>query len=353
MPRFVPGLELNEGFYRDAVEPLLRPWPHSAALLGEGSEILSFDTERSTDHGWGPRLQVFVAPHDVADARAAVEVGLPDRFRGWPTRYGWDDTPVQHHVRVAPLGAWLESQLGIDPRGGLAPLDWLLIPQQQLLGVVRGRVYRDDLGELAAVRARLRWFPDQVWIWMLACAWRRIEQEEAFVGRSAEAGDELGSRLVAARLVRELMRLCFLLQRSYWPYAKWFGSAFARLRDEDGLGDALARVLAAPGYARREAALVEAYELVAARHNAAALTAPADPTVRPYHSRPFRVLHSERFVGSCLAEVSDPWLRSQPLVGSVDQFADSTDALYPERARRLGAVYVNGPQQGPATADDG
>ena len=64
----VPGLELAGAYYRDAVRPLLGGVPHSAALLGWGSEVLGFDTERSTDHGWGPRLQVFVAPDDVAAA---------------------------------------------------------------------------------------------------------------------------------------------------------------------------------------------------------------------------------------------------------------------------------------------
>jgi hypothetical protein len=34
---------------------------HSAARLGEGSEVLGFDTKRSTDHDWGPRLQIFLA----------------------------------------------------------------------------------------------------------------------------------------------------------------------------------------------------------------------------------------------------------------------------------------------------
>lgn len=344
MPRFVPGLELNEAFYREAVQPLVQPWNHSAALLGQGSEILGFDDERSTDHGWGPRLQIFAAPRDVARVRAAVAAGLPDDFRGWPTRYGWDDTPVRHHVQVTSLGPWLESQIGLDPRAPLDHHDWLVIPQQQLLGVVRGNMYHDGLGELHAVRERLRWYPDQVWLWMLACGWRRISQEEAFVGRTAEAGDELGSRLVAARLVRELMRLCLLLQREYCPYTKWLGSAFARLSDEDDLGHALVNAVDARDHGRREKSLADAYERVAARHNAAGVTAHVEPTLGHYHSRPFLVLHSERFVDACLAEVSDPWLRSQPLVGSVDQFVDSTDALYTDRARRLGAVYIGRPR---------
>ena len=36
-------------------------------------------------------------------------------------------------------------------------------------------------------------------------------------------------RLTAALLVRDVMRLAFLIERQYAPYAKWFGTGFARL----------------------------------------------------------------------------------------------------------------------------
>jgi len=62
-----------------------------------------------------------------------------------------------------------------------------------------------------------------------------VSQEEAFMARCGDVGDELGSRLVAARMIVELMRLCFLMARHYWPYAKWFGTAFSRLDGADEL----------------------------------------------------------------------------------------------------------------------
>ena len=116
MPEFVPGRELSRAFYAEVVGPLVGDVEHSAALLGWGSDVLGFDTARSTDHGWGPRMRVFVDPADVPRVRAAVDAGLPDEFRGWPTRYGWDDVPVSSHVNVRPLGEWLERQLGYDAR---------------------------------------------------------------------------------------------------------------------------------------------------------------------------------------------------------------------------------------------
>ncbi len=340
MPEFIPGLRLSEAYYREVVRPLLADTPHSAARLGWGSDVLGFDTERSTDHGWGPRLEVFVPGEEVEWVRAEIENGLPEDFGGWPTRFGWDDHPVTHHVDVSTLDEWLYGQLGFDPRGGIEPSDWLTAPQQLLLEVTAGEVFHDGLGELDTLRTSLAWYPHDIWLWLLACQWRRIDQEEPFVGRTAEVGDDLGSRLLAARMCRDVMRLCFLIERRYAPYSKWLGSAFAQLDAAGEVGPALAAALAATDFPAREAALVDAYEAAARRHNALGVTPPQEATVRLFHTRPFRVLGSDRFVQACLDEVDDPWLRSLPLIGGVDQLADSTDVLSDaEVARRTAAVY--------------
>jgi hypothetical protein len=270
---------------------------------------------------------VFVDEADVEAVREAVERGLPDEFRGRPTRFGWDAVPVTHHVELAALGTWLSQRIGFDARAGISTPHWLCAPQQRLLEVTSGAVFHDDGGELGAVRATLAWYPDDVWLWLLACQWRRLDQEEPFVGRAAEVGDELGSRVVAARLVRDVMRLAFLLERRYAPYSKWLGSAFARLDAAATLQPVLLDVLAARDYDTREEALVAAVEELARRHNALEVTAPVDATARLFHSRPFRVLASSRFVDACLERVHDPWLRSLPLIGGVDQISDSSDVL--------------------------
>ncbi|QGN32722.1 DUF4037 domain-containing protein [Microlunatus sp. Gsoil 973] len=324
--RFVPALELSRDFYAEAVAPLLTGHRHSAALLGWGSDVLGYDTQRSTDHGWGPRLQIFVNPAGVDAVRGTLAGRLPEEFRGRPVNFGWDQVAPEQHVEVLGLGTWLTGQLGVDPRPGLGPTDWLAIPQQQLLGVVRGAVYADPGRELAAVRTGLQWYPRDVWLWLSACQWRRIFQEIAFTGRAAEVGDELGSKIIAGRLARELMRLWFLQQRSYWPYTKWFGTAFARLPDVDDLGTALDHAVSADDHPQRESGLVEAYRIVAGKHNQLRLTDPVEWSIGPYFGRPYQVLHGG-FVEACLAAIGDDRLRKLPLVGSADQFVDSTDVL--------------------------
>jgi hypothetical protein len=109
-----------------------------------------------------------------------------------------------------------------DPYRGRVPRAFLPGPQLSRLFYLEA---------VRPLRNRLGWYPDNVWRYLLAAQWTRIVQEEAFVGRAAEAGDELGSRLIAARLAREVMRLCLVLARRYPPYSKWLGTAFAALPD--------------------------------------------------------------------------------------------------------------------------
>ena len=326
-PQFVPAIELNRRFYAEVVGPRLAGFSHAAGLLGYGSDVLGFDTERSTDHGWGPRLVVLVDKADVDAALASVEPALPETFEDWPVGYDRDGNPGPHQVTVTTLRRFVRGWIGCDALEGMSTVDWLATPQQLLLGVVRGAVYHDGPGDLTRLRRELAWFPTDVARWMIACQWRRIEQEEAFVGRTSQVGDELGSRIVAARLVRELMRLHFLLCGEYWPYTKWFGSAYRALPDSDVLLPCFEAALAAPDFPAREDALVAAYETLANMHNATGLTDHVDPTVRQFYTRPFRVIAGHRFAEACLARVHDDWLRALPLVGSIDQYVDGTDVL--------------------------
>jgi hypothetical protein len=340
VPSFVPGLQLNADFYQQVVGPLIGGWEHAVARIGPGSDVLGLDTARSTDHGWGPQLTVFVTPGDVDAVTRILGDRLPYSFAGWPIRYGWDEIPVSHHVEVAVLRDWVTCQLGVDATGGLDAIDWLVIPQQKLLEVTAGAVYHDTTGSLSQLRAQLAWFPDDVWWWILACQWRRVAQEEAFLGRAAEVGDDLGARIILARLARDVMRLWFLLERTYWPYTKWLGASFARLPGSGPLATALAAAVNGATHDDREASLLAAYQYVAEAHNRLAPTRAIDPRPRRYHSRPWMVLMADRFSEACLSAVSDPHLRHLTLVGSIDQAIDTAEVLADAgTARTLRQLY--------------
>jgi hypothetical protein len=143
MPGFVGGLELSGLFYREAVRPILESaFPglnHSAALIGYGSEVLGYDTARSTDHEWGPRLLLFLSEGEYrTHAGRVVEAlrhGLPQEFMGHPTHFGEPDAegvrlpqrrtsgPVDHKVEVHTVRGFFVSWTGLDPREDLTPTD--------------------------------------------------------------------------------------------------------------------------------------------------------------------------------------------------------------------------------------
>ncbi|MHB0874604.1 MAG: DUF4037 domain-containing protein [Anaerolineae bacterium] len=364
---FVPGLELSRRFYAEAVQPLLeRRFPrlrYSAARLDFGSDVLGFDTPRSMDHDWGPRLTLFLAPEDLpvqgeaigrtlADELPAEVCGIPARFhrdRGSGTRWldARDQGPTEPWVNLETVSGFCQQYLGIDPGRDLEERDWLAMPAQRLRTIASGAVYHDGLGELEPLRQRLRWYPHDLWLYLLACQWRRIDQEEPFVGRCGEAGDELGSRLVAARQAVELMRLCFLMERRYPPYMKWLGTAFSRLGCYEEVGPSLAAALASAGWQERQEHLGRAYLAVGRRHNALGITDPLPLAVTPFFDRPYLVLHSGDFVDAIYDRITSPPVLALPrYLGAVWQFADSTDALDSIPACRAAAAVYGVPPVG-------
>ncbi|MBX9244493.1 DUF4037 domain-containing protein [Actinotalea ferrariae] len=366
------GLDLAERFYHRAVLPVLEAWrplPHTACLVGAGSEVLGYDDELSTDHDWGPRLQLLLHPDDhAAHADALVRVlaeRLPPQLDGWSVHFAPPDDddggtrvrsphlegPVAHRVEVLTPASLVERLLGRRAAGlaagrTLTTAEWLAAPQQQLLALTAGRVLRDDVG-LGRVRDALAWYPDDVWRYLMAAAWSQVGEDEHLAPRAGHAGDDLGSRLVTARLVRTLMQLAFLQERRYAPYAKWFGTAFGRLAAAAEVGPHLRAALEAPGWTERNAQVAAAAELLGRRHDALGLTAPLRITAHAFHDRPFTVVGGERAAAALLDGVTDTDVRRladlRP-IGGVDQVTASTDVLVdPTWRDRLTELYELGP----------
>ncbi|WP_329166486.1 DUF4037 domain-containing protein [Streptomyces sp. NBC_01267] len=356
---FLPGLELARLFHTEVVAPILSTAlggvPYSAALLGWGSEVQGFDTARSTDHAWGPRMQVFLSSDDFrthADALdAQLDRELPQTFRGYPVRFPFpDNAPARHWVHVNDLQAFFTEQLGEDPAVGLSPSGWLTTPTQVLRELTGGTVFHDGLGLLDSYRKELAWYPDDIWRYVLASQWMRLSQEEPFVGRCGEVGDDLGSAVVAARQVRDLMKLCLLMNRVYPPYSKWLGTAFSELPCAATLKPLLSAALAARSWQERERHLAPAYEIAAGMHNDLGLTEPLETEPRYFHTRPFLVIDGYRFTDALMATVNDPRVRALPPVGAIDQYIDSTDVTDRSLADRR-RQYATGPVPAAPTLD--
>ncbi len=221
MTRFIPGLKLSELFYRETVKPILDlQFPqlkYSAALINTGSEVLGFDTPQSRDHHWGPRLLLFLskANYRVKQNNISTVLAreLPSTFHGYSTHFSEpdeegaqvlieakNDQPINHRVDIFTIESFFQGYLGINPYNDINELEWLTLSQQKLRTIRNGRVFHDAL-ELNKVRKKFKYYPKDVWLYLLACQWHRIEQEEPFMARCGDVGDDLGSKILAANRV--------------------------------------------------------------------------------------------------------------------------------------------------------
>ena len=129
MNKFVKGRELSNQFYVEVIKPLLTDTLHDAVLIGEGSDVLGFDQPISTDHGWGPRVTIFVSSNEeILPIREKIFANLPETFLGFSTIADEDES----NILVTTTGQWLQDNLGIKDIHSLTFSDWLSFPQQHL-----------------------------------------------------------------------------------------------------------------------------------------------------------------------------------------------------------------------------
>lgn len=360
MTKFISGLELSRLYYKKEIKPILdNNFPslkYAAALIGWGSEVLGFDTAQSRDHHWGPRVILFLSEKDFSKLSEKINKTLseklPYEFLGCSTNFSKPESngvrrpekiktgPVDHMVDIFTVKSFIKLRLEFNSDKNIKNIDWLTFPQQRLLEIVSGAVYFDNLKELSKIRSKFAYYPKDIWLYLLASQWMKISQEEAFVGRTGEVGDELGSQNVAARLVREIMKLCFLMEKKYYPYSKWFGTAFSKLKIAKQLSPILKNVMIAKTWKQREKELSKAYTIVANKHNSLHITKILDAKTSYYYGRPYLVIHADRFATVIRERIQDKEIKAIKLIGSVDQFTDSVDISNDLGLRQnLGTVY--------------
>ncbi|HAD81614.1 TPA: hypothetical protein DCG35_03925 [Candidatus Edwardsbacteria bacterium] len=360
MPKFIPGLKLSELFFKEAVKPLIKSgFPgleYSAGLIDHGSEVLGFDTELSTDHHWGPRVLLFISPKDIGLKKQIFDFlgrNLPPSFRGYSTHFGDPDQagvrllaaakagqPISHRVEIHTIGSFFKNYLLIEPKNALTASGWLTLSEQKLRTIRSGKIFHDQLG-LKQIQNKLHYFPRDIWLYMLSSEWTKISQEEPFVGRCGDVNDEMGSRILAARLVQSIMKLCFLMEKEYAPYSKWYGTAFSRLKCAKKLSPVLHKVLASEYWKEREKHLSLAYKIVAQMHNSLKLTRPMAADVSRFYNRPYLVIRAGIFASELKKRIKDPVVKRIPAdIGSVNQFTNTVDLLENnELLKRMNILY--------------
>jgi hypothetical protein len=138
----------------------------------------------------------------------------------------------------------------------------------------------------------------------------------------------LGSAVIASRIVRDIMNLCFLMERQYAPYPKWFGTAFKKLKCSDLVMPHLWTIHTAATWREREQALNCVYKYLAGLHNGLGITEKISDEVSYFFNRPFKVMNGGGIASLIVSQIKDTdirWLSEKRLIGNIDQITDNTD----------------------------
>ncbi len=354
---FIKGLTLCEMFFTDIAKPILdenfRELKYSCGKIGSGSDILGFDDEVSSDHMWGPSLQVFLSDEDIHLKDEILEVlskNFPSKYKGYPVNFSNPDgggiRVMEESDDVSPLifiytiDEYLKDFIGTTGKEEIAVLDWLSICQNKLLGLQSGKIFKDDLG-LKERLAPFKYYPKDVWLYLIASNWSLIGEEQAFVKRCSSVGDEIGSRLCCARICERLMRLCFLYKKQYAPYSKWFGTGFKRLEIDTKIKDLISSALSANDIKTRENSLVSAQSELAKLHNSLKITKVIDTEIKNYFTRDILVIDVDDLASETKNAISDETLKNLPSIGMLSEIANFTALTYePENYAKIKSLYI-------------
>ena len=224
------GLELSRAYYEQYGEPMLRErFPQlmpllAAGLAGSGSECWGYDDEISRDHDFEPGFILFLPGEDVVDRRTAFALerayaALPKEFMGLKRAMLAPVGGARHGVlRTADF--FREKTGSAD--GNLSLMEWLTLPEYLLAEAVNGEIFADGLGEVTAIRDRLRHRPTDVRLKKLAGQLLLMGQSGQYNYRRCLLHGETGAaQLAVAEFVKSAMAAVFLLNDIYQPYYKW------------------------------------------------------------------------------------------------------------------------------------
>jgi len=362
--RFIPGIKLNQMFHDEAVSSIMKKHfpeiPYSAALLGPGSDTLGFDTPVSMEHEWGPRFYIFLSDENHEKYREKIHEclrrNLPLEFSGFPVNFeGYahhnnikfmspvSRGPVNHRFFIFTIKYLFEIYLGVNPYEKIDLIDWLTLTEQSLLLVTAGKVYYDGLGELNKIRDKFSYYPEDIWLYKMLSQWKRCVYEGEMPARCGDVGDNMGSQITAARLIREMMKLCFLMEKKYAPYSKWLGTAFAKLENAKKLLPLFENTLKEESWQKRSELLCHASSILVELHNKLGITDKVETKIDYLYGRPYKVLFTEEIEKGIKKAMRDEKIKNLPYpIGSVDQYTDSVLFIRESELRnKLKTLYEN------------
>lgn len=230
-------IDISHNFFEEVVNPILQEhFPAETAqtafgVFGYGSEALRLDDEYSRDHHWGLRIDALMPAAVFENSRQAImatlSANLPESYRGQSLRAG--------HLAGAGLApdnlqAFLTRTIGIDhaPRNAI---EWLKIPEEDIIHIVNGEVWSDPLGEFSKIRQVFQgYYPEPVRLRRIANWCRFFSGMGTYALKRAILRDnEFYAVTRFSNAIRLGIQLAFLLDKQYFPYDKWLIAFLERL----------------------------------------------------------------------------------------------------------------------------
>jgi len=169
----------------------------------------------------------FLFDYSLLRVGAVLETAMPKTFDGFPFHI---DNTIMTCLCCCSIDRLFASYLGTSalPKGNA---DWVALTEVDLGHVTSGLVVFDGPGELTARREYLAYYPDAVWRKRIAdwCMYITGRDAPYNLHRTVKRGDTTTARLYRAAYCKQVMELCFALNRRYSTYTKWLNRSYRAL----------------------------------------------------------------------------------------------------------------------------
>lgn len=212
------GKEMLEGSFKDYL-PFI-----SVGLLGNGSEVLGFDDEVSTDHDFEPGFCIFIPGEDIIDRTTAFKMErayakLPEEFMGYKKQKISPVGGARHGV--IRIDEFLTNKLG-SADGKMSMYQWLTIPTQYLCEVTKGEIFHEGNNRLSEIRDGLMVMPKDIRLKRLAGHLLLMSQSGQYnYKRMVDHGELAAASMCVHEFVKNTLAAIYFLNNEYMPYYKW------------------------------------------------------------------------------------------------------------------------------------
>lgn len=230
-------INVSRQFFAEVLLPILRrDFPVETAqsafgVFGYGSEVMGMDDEYSSDHHWGIRVNAVMPDalyhHRGRTIAQAVIPYLPESYKGYDVRSGFSGGSG---LSITGLESYLKTTIGVD-HAPESHADWLAAPEEDIIHIVNGEVWLDEVGRFSQIRAVLQgYYPEPVRLRRIAHWCRYFSGMGSYaLKRAILRNNEYYATITFSRAVRWAVQLAFMLEREYYPYDKWTYAFFQRL----------------------------------------------------------------------------------------------------------------------------